>query len=312
MIYRKFDAINELYSKFNIEDFSASSHWREMHSTFKLDREFKLSGMRGFGRFPNRNNFFQRVGHFILSNKFIRVRKNHQFFLQILNLAKKISRLQRRLVDQDMLRQVTALAFLFEKLKPSIFNSNKRNILVIGDGWGSMTSLLLGSSSSKIILINLNKTLLMDLLQIQKAFPGLNYCYVDDCKSLDLCIRDKSIRLISVSADNYQLLANIPINLAINIASMQEMNYRAIQGYFDVLRMCPSDTTYLYSCNRKSKILPDGSLIEFDKYGWSDADEDLIFSECPWHQEYYSFIPPFYRKFDGIHVHKLTKLAKFK
>lgn len=310
MIYRNLNAVNHLYYKFNLDDLSASSHWKEMHATFKIQNGMKLSGMRGFGGFPNRNNVLKRAGHFMLSRKLIRHGKIFNFFLQIFTLAKVICKRQGRVVDQDMLRQIITLAFISEKLKTSCFNSNRSNILVIGDGWGSLASLLLGFTSSRVILINLNKTLLMDLLQIQRAFSELNYCYVDDSEGLEIAMRDKSIRLITLTADNYQLLANIPINLAINIASMQEMNYQSIHGYFDVLRRCPSESTYLYSCNRQIKKLPDGSLIDFDNYGWLDLDEDLVFSECPWHQDYYAFMPPFYRKFDGIHVHKLTNLAK--
>jgi hypothetical protein len=310
MIYRNLNAVNHLYYKFNLEDLSASSHWKEMHATFKIQNGMKPSGMRGFGNFPRRSNLLLSAAHFILRRKLVALGKNFNFFFKILKLAKVICKRQGRVVDQDMLRQIITLAFISEKLKSSWFNSNRCNILVIGDGWGSLASLLLGFTSSRVILINLNKTLLMDLLQIQRAFSELNYCYVNDSEGLEIAMRDKSIRLITLSADNYQLLANIPINLAINIASMQEMNYQSIHGYFDVLRRCPSESTYLYSCNRQIKKLPDGSLIDFDNYGWLELDEDLVFSECPWHQEYYAFKPPFYRKFDGIHVHKLTSLAK--
>ena len=68
MIYRDLKAISKLYSIFNAEEYSASSHWKEIHSTFKIKNDdLKLHGMRGFGRFPNRNNFLLRVGHFFKS-----------------------------------------------------------------------------------------------------------------------------------------------------------------------------------------------------------------------------------------------------
>lgn len=310
MIYYNFNAIDHLYSKFNIDDSSASSHWKEMYVTFKLEPGKKLSGMRGFGGFCNRYNYIKYTGHLILSRKLMSVGKQFKLFNKIFRLSKGICRHQDRVVDQDMLRQVITLAYLYEKLESSYFDASHSNILVIGDGWGSLTSLLLGLTSSRIILINLNKTLLMDLLQINRVFPDLNFCYVDDKNGLEVAMSDKSIRLISLTADHSNLLANIPINLAINIASMQEMNYQSIHGYFDALRKSPTETTYLYCCNRHCKRLPDGSLINFDNYGWLDSDEDIDFSECPWHQEYYAFKPPFYRKFDGIHIHKLTRLAK--
>jgi hypothetical protein len=310
MIYQKFNAIDHLYSRFNTDDLSASSHWMEMHLTYKLERGKKLSGMRGFGGFCSRYNYIKYFGHLILRRKLIRVGKDFKLFQQIFKLAKEICRHQDRVIDQDMLRQVITLAYLYEKLESSYFDYKNSNILVIGDGWGSLTSILLGFTSSRIILINLNKTLLMDLLQIYRAFPDLNFCYVEDKDGLKAAMADESIRLISMAADNSNLLANIPINLAINIASMQEMNYQSIHGYFDALRKSPAEITYLYCCNRHSKRLPDGSLISFDNYGWLESDDDLDFSECPWHKEYYLFKPPFFRKFDGTHIHKLTRLTK--
>ncbi len=310
MIFHNSSAINYLYSKFNLEDSSASSHWREMHLTLKLQDGRILSGMRGFGGFTNRYNLIKYAGHLILRRKLIKIGKEFKLFPKIFKLAKVICQSQNRVVDQDMLRQIITIAYLSEKLESSYFDYSHSNILVIGDGWGSLTSLLLGITFSRIILINLNKTLLIDLLQIQKAFPDLNFCYVDDKDGLKIAMLDKSVRLISLTADNFSLLASIPINLAINIASMQEMNYQSIHGYFDVLRKSPAKTTYLYCCNRQSKILPDGALVEFNNYGWLDNDKNLAFEECPWHKEYYAFKPPFYRKFDGIHIHKLTRLVK--
>jgi putative sugar O-methyltransferase len=310
MIYLNTSAIDYLYSKFYLEDLNASSHWKQMHASLKLNEGKKLSGMRGFGNFSHRYNFLKHLGHIVLRQRLMKIGKKFKFFKEIFNQAKKICNRQARVIDQDMLRQIITVAYLFDKLKSSYFESTKGNILVIGDGWGSLTSLLLAFTSFRIVLINLNKTLLVDLLYIQKAFPDLNYCYVEDSNSLEIAMSDKSVRLITLTAENYQLLKNIPINLAINIASMQEMTYKSIYGYFDVLRASPSRMTYLYCCNRHSKRLPDGSLINFDNYGWLNSDENLEFSECPWHKEYYKFLPPFYKKFDGVLMHKLCRLTK--
>jgi hypothetical protein len=106
---------------------------------------------------------------------------------------------------------------------------------VIGDGFASMTSLILGNGLAKtVVLINLSKTLLVDLWFL-KLWLGndtfeISLDLVDDKEGLALALekteKEESNRgsVIAIQAKDHQLLRECPIDQVINIASMEEMN----------------------------------------------------------------------------------------
>ena len=67
--------------------------------------------------------------------------------------------------------------------------------------------------------------------------------------------------------------------------------------------------TFFYCCNRISKKLPDGSIINFKDYNWSKKDLILFNELCPWHQKFPISRPPFVSKFDGPIKHRLINVA---
>ena len=116
-------------------------------------------------------------------------------------------------------------------------------------------------------------------------------------------------QVIAIQAEDHELLRLCPVGLTLNIASMQEMNPPIIKAYFDDMRAIASNQQLIfYCCNREEKILPDGTVTKFNEYPWRANDQILIDELCPWHQRYYSFIPPFYRPFDGSIRHRLVTL----
>ena len=232
-------------------------------------------------------------------------------------LAKKITKKQGRRYDLDVLRQALTISFL-HKVVPSLL-SKKAVGCVIGDGFASMTSLLLASKSANtIIIINLPKTLLVDLWYL-KVWMGekLFDASVDLVRNKDEFLaalakprEDSSVRVVAIEAMNHDLLRIAPIDFVINIASMQEMNPSVIAEYFEDLRVVAKNRKLVFYCaNREEKRLPDGTLTKFSQYPWSQNDDVLAEGLCPWHQHYYSFIPPFYRGYDGPILHKLVRLS---
>ena len=109
-----------------------------------------------------------------------------------------------------------------------------------------------------------------------------------------------------IEAETYQ---DITINgdIFINIASMQEMDMKQINEYFDLISSQNQGTVF-YCCNRISKRLPDDSVINFFKYNWGEL-EVLIDELCPWHQKFPIIRPPFIRNFDGPIQHRLVKVV---
>lgn len=116
----------------------------------------------------------------------------------------------------------------------------------------------------------------------------------------------KNNNTIFLEAERFELLQNLPISLFINVASMQEMNPEIINNYFKYMRTSKNSPCYFYCCNRLEKELPDGTLSEFMNYPWENSDDILIDELCPWYQKYPNWRPPFWRPFDGPHMHRLV------
>jgi hypothetical protein len=191
---------------------------------------------------------------------------------------------------------VLTLDFL-EKFIPDL---NEKRVVIIGDGYGRLGTLIKAKfPKSKITYINLGRTLLFDLVYSKKTFPNSVVHLVENKLNLSAdfnFIEAEKVNQMQVMGD-----------LFINIASMQEMNYSQIQEYFKIIKNQAPGTMF-YCCNRESKKLPDGSVIEFRNYPWGDLNS-LLKEYCPWHQEFPMNRPPFKGKFDGPTLHSLVKVS---
>jgi hypothetical protein len=255
---------------------------------FKACKVF--GGVGKFGRLKN-------MAHRLLQVRFRRMGENSPHFKIIDVLAKKITHQQNRAYDLDVLRQSITLAFLKKHLPVNSLCPNSM-VCVIGDGFASMTALLLASQSAgRVVLINLSKTLLVDLWYL-RLWMGAEIFE----KSVDLVSDESGLnhamkiepskcgmgRIIAIQAAHHELLQKDPVDLAINTASMQEMNPAVIEAYFRDLRaISKRRELFFYSCNREEKILPDGTVTRFSEYPWHAKDQIIVDALCPWHQEWY-------------------------
>jgi hypothetical protein len=192
---------------------------------------------------------------------------------------------------------VTRCALTVDYLKKNIGDLNSKTITIIGDGYGRLGCLIkLLFPKSRIIYINLGRTLLFDYYYSFKVFPKLQHKLV---KNLINFTKDFNY----VEAEFYKEL-EIKSDVFVNIASMQEMNLEQINDYFTLIKKNPDQL--FYCCNRLSKKLPDNSVINFLEYPWQGF-EILKDELCPWHQKFPSLKPPFIRKFDGPTQHRLAR-----
>ena len=202
-----------------------------------------------------------------------------------------------------MLRQCLTLDFLSSH---KLLDKSK-TVVVIGDGWGIMTTLLLKLKIvERVILINLNKTLLVDLIYINKILPSL----VDSCILLEDesdTKRIKKQKLVAIRADNYELLKYLQKDLVINIASFQEMNLDVINNYIKYLES-NEKSFFLYHCNREEKVLPDGSITKIKDFKFKKPKKVIVDEICPWHKNFITKSYPFIVPFDGITRHQLYEL----
>ena len=79
-----------------------------------------------------------------------------------------------------------------------------------------------------------------------------------------------------------------------------------INKYFEIMKTSTVES-YFYCCNREEKVLSDSSITRFMDYPWNG--DILIDEPCPWYQKYLSLKPPFWRSFDGTHLHRLIKVT---
>jgi hypothetical protein len=152
-------AINYLAShQMDGVDSTTSSHWKEYHSTFKFTGD-GFEGLQGFGSYRKPSlllSFAERV----MQIPYRKMAGKNIFSLE--KLAKEITKKQGRRYDLDVLRQALTISFLHQVI-PSLL-SKKAVGCIIGDRFASMTALLLASKSADtLFIINLPKTLLVDL-----------------------------------------------------------------------------------------------------------------------------------------------------
>jgi len=208
--------------------------------------------------------------------------------------AKEIALRSGRLFSFDCVKQILS----FHRISKLI--GEVQTVCVIGDGYGFFSSFIkLICPHTKVISVNLGRTLFFDVLFSQKCLP----------EHTPLLLKEKSdlLDLTFIEAENYHLLEGLPIDLFINIASMQEMDQAVIENYFRYMRSSSQTLCYFYSCNRLEKRLPDGALIKFMEYPWQDS-VILLDEVCPWYQRYPSSKPPFWLSLDGVIQHRLARL----
>ena len=84
------------------------------------------------------------------------------------------------------------------------------------------------------------------------------------------------------------MLDSLDFDIAVNVASMQEMAPATVAAYFTFLRQRLRRANLFYCCNRESKRLAGGDLSEFARYPWRPDDSILVDGPCPWHQYFHS------------------------
>jgi hypothetical protein len=158
-------------------------------------------------------------------------------------------------------------------------------------------------------MVNLTKTLLVDMDFVYRAFPEMGMALVHDTNKMNEAMTRPDIRVMAVGADSSSFLAGVPVALGINILSMMEMDAPVTKKYFDVLRQCPRAHTHFYCCNRVEKQLPDGTMTRFFEYPWHPDDEILFDEPSPWDRYSYRGKPPFLYRNNPVH-HRLVRLKK--
>lgn len=294
----------------------SSSHWRQLHEqttvNFNGNDVVSLKGV-GFGDLQNRSFIYQFFSWLTILC-YVLVLKDWYKILQLLPSAMQLSRKMGMVFTYDAFRQVCVLA----ALEPYFRNPRVR-IINIGDGYGFL-SLLIKTRypETKIFLVDLGKTLLFQAYYCQKIFVKNKHCLVRNEQDFSL-----ESDFVYCAAEDLEVLKSQTFNIAINIASMQEMNKQTVERYFLFLRQSLHRDGYFYCCNREEKVMVGGEISRLTEYPWQSMDQHFWDDECPWYRFFLSihrtvrgsqigrFRIPFVNYFDGAVRHRLTKLQTF-
>ncbi len=289
-----------------------SSYWQRYGSETLVERrgaEIVLRGA-GFGSMYARNPT-TRLLHALERLSYRSVTSHLKSYPYVWQTAKRLARDLSFGLTFDVWKCAVSLALLADHWKAH--GLAPRTFALIGDGYGFLGALirryLLGI---KMYHIDLPKTL---------VFQAHTHETAD---------RKATMSMLSAHGEGTDITFVLPqdiervpdeIDCAINIASMQEMNEFSIASYFAFLRRRSMPHSRFYCVNRLRKELPGGEVASFTNYPWQEGDEVFIDEICPYYIHFFApyTLPkgprlfgvrvPYVNYFDGIHMHRLARLA---
>jgi len=296
-----------------------SSHWRQMHKQTSVSVVNNALSLKGFG-FGDLQQ--ASLPHLILAwvtiAAYLCRLNNRAAIIRLLPKAIALSRRMELPFTYDSFRQVCSLAMIMSF--KSYGQGFPLRVVIIGDGYGFLSALIKKElPKARIFLIDLGKTLLFQAHYCSLAYPQGGHFLVTDQGPMDGG-QAEDADFIYCPAEHLSKLDGFRFDLAINIASMQEMNQATVSGYFDFLRGHMERGSLFYCCNREEKIMPDSEISRIMDYPWDEGDTFLVDEICPWSKFYFSrhaarrgvkvlnVRVPFVNLFDGPVRHRLCVL----
>lgn len=290
-----------------------SSHWQDFSGRFRValtsDGHLEAVGY-GFGDCRWRSTP-HRIFDTITRWSHLRHLTNRNQAREMYETLKPLVRRMQLDPTFDVFRQGCTAAFLAEHVEGF---GNLKRILLIGDGYGVLGALLKTlCPGAQIVFIDLGQTLLFQSHHVALAHPERTHALAG---AADLPW--PQLDFVYWPADQTGPRPDVIFDLAINVASMQEMASHVVASYFDLLRANLGGRRTFYCCNRERKVMPGGEVSELANYPWR-ADDDIVIDElCPWHQYYVSPVGramwrglpvPFLQYYDGPHRHRLVNMS---
>lgn len=300
-----------------------SSHWKYYSDQFnvqldKYGNPTSLNGL-GFGVTTIGKGITTKLLEYLLIISYLFQIPNKIKTVALMIKAKRICERLEFDFTYDLFRQVCSLALISKYIKK--LKSGHLRFLVIGDGYGFLSCLIKEVfPNASLTLVDIGKVLIFQAYYCQKAHSRSYHYVIDNLNSNTENLANYDF--VFCPSENLEAIGKLDYDIAINIASFQEMNEMSINNYFHFLRRHVKSNNLLYCCNREHKSLLGGEITEFRKYPWSIHDKHLIDGPCPWHK--YTFIlsrtnkgpkvfgikVPLINYFDGKILHRLSILHK--
>jgi len=289
-----------------------SSHWRHYASLIKCDLDrsgrMRLSAGSGLGCTQQGSAADRLVSAICRLSYMNRVKERDD----VRYLSKKAAANIRKIgsyLSYDFFRQIVSFVCIRRHLDRTP-DGLRGDVLMIGDGYGFLSALIKSVyPQARIALVDIGKILIFQAVNIQTIFPFCRHALISD-GGAGPGSHDNA-DFVYCPADRLDLLRGMRYRLIINISSMQEMEMKVINRYFDIMRSSTGEG-YFYSCNRVERELWKGIYIRTIDYPWHKKDDIVVDELCPWYQKLPSSRPPFSKLPKGPYHHRLVKLYRAK
>jgi len=308
-------ALLSSYYESNTVTGDTSSHWCELGSRFRVgvdDRGgLKAEGL-GFGA-CHWNGWLSRVFDTSTVLAHLAQLPARSRLIELRRASTALARAAGLDPTFDVFRQVCTVQFLETFVEQ---RTSAERFLLIGDGYGMLGALLKTRfPKAQVVFVDLGRTLLFQAHHVPRALPQYSHGLVEQGSVIP------STDFVYCPSDQVDQLTGLGVDVAVNVASMQEMAPEVVTSYFTLLRQTLRPRNLFYCCNRERKEMPGGEISEFQSYPWESADTVLVDGRCPWHQYFLAVHPtasfprllgipvPFIRYYDGPHWHRLAIMA---
>lgn len=293
-----------------------SSHWRSHGDLFKIETGprgelISLSGS-GFGSCRWKNPVHKLIDQACILSHLLHLH-HRASIVRLRAVAARICRDMGLDPTFDVFRQVFSFDLLQRYISPEM-RRRRLFFLMIGDGYGVLSAIFKEMlPDSTIVMLDIGKTLLFQAYYCQKAHPLCVHKIAGEA-NLD------AVDFLYCPVEDLEKIERYRFDIAVNIASMQEMSNATVARYYHFLRRNLRPDNLFYCCNREYKRSPGGEVSEFRKYPWMPGDRFFVDGICPWHQYFFSVGRaergltlfkvriPFVNFYDGIHLHRLAVL----
>ena len=315
------EIINYLYKEYYLKDKTphelVSSYWKYYQDQVKIEMEdgnIRPLKEAMLGDLINKSVVSQVFEWLTVGSYLIQLR-NRKEITRLIKPSLSLTKRMGLAFNYACFRQICSLALIRDTMRVE----GKLKAIIIGDGYGFLASLIKERyPNSLILLVDLGKILLFQAYYCGKAHPTRSHYLLTNSQELNQ--NKLQHDFIYCPAEHLKMVDSLSFDLAINIASMQEMNQETIEQYFSYLRGHLRQDNLFYCCNREEKIMPGGEVSQFSRYPWSNKDVHLVDEYCPWYTHFLALTKsergptvfgiriPFVNYFDGQIRHRLTVL----
>jgi hypothetical protein len=305
------DELLRLVERDPLPERDVSSHWRHHGALTTVSRSAGGTALRASGfQTVHRLGPVGRVLAPIERLSYAAVTRRFRAFDEVWREAARLARAVGGDPDYYVFKSACALALLLDHFREHALVP--RTVVLIGDGEGFLGALL-----RRVIR---GTTIWSVDLPKQLVFQARMHAAADPSAALSVGPGgEASVRFLV--PDDVDGIAG-SVDLAVAVASMQEMSARSVAAYFRALRARSTEASRFYCVARLEKVMPGGEVSRFGDYPWSEHDEVFVDGRCPFYTHYLSrrtgpagprvlgVRVPFVNHFDGVHLHRLARLAR--